>query len=152
MSLQWKMIKAMNNLLWKVITTITMMIVTVTFASSAAEETLQVGEWKGTFLTHEGTRYKIKYNVKYETESEAGSLMIEMINLDLEPTFDFTYRLTDISIENNKLQFKIPKEFEIKECVLTKENDGYIGTCKSSVGDSTETSEITMYPMKKEIE
>ena len=50
-----------------------------------AGENLKQGPWKGTFLTHDGTRYKTEYHVSYVDESKTASVQIKMIYLDLEP-------------------------------------------------------------------
>lgn len=109
-------------------------------------QTLREGEWRGTFLTYDGIRYKIKYDVKYDRDAKEEPLMINMINLDMEPLSEFTYKLENILIDKEKMKFTIRKEFETKECILNKEGVGYVGTCKSSVSDSAEVSEITMHP------
>lgn len=115
----------------------------------AAEETFRIkaGMWKGTFLTHDGTRYKLKYIVSYGKASKKGPVKIKMINTDLEPVSEFTYKLTDIQISNKQLRFKIPQEFETKDCVLDWNDDAYSGTCTSTAGKPEETSEITMVPV-----
>jgi hypothetical protein len=110
---------------------------------TAAQEKLRAGTWKGTFLTHDERLYKIKYIVSYDDKA---SVKIKMINLDLEPESEFTYELSDIKIKNKQLQFKIPKEYETKECTLEKENGSYSGTCISTASTTEETSEITMVP------
>jgi hypothetical protein len=111
-----------------------------------ATEKLREGTWKGTFLTHDGTLYRIKYLVSYDDESQHAPLEIKMINLDLEPMSEFTYALSDIEIKNKQLLFKIPKEFETKLCTLKKKNGTYSGTCISTAGTADEVSEITMVP------
>jgi hypothetical protein len=112
----------------------------------AGDRTLKAGTWKGTFLTHDGTLYKIKYIVRYDEESDDTPLKIKMINLDLEPASEFTYQLSDIDIdiEEKQLQFKIPKEFETKMCTLKQKDNAWSGTCLSNAGDAEETGEITM--------
>lgn len=113
---------------------------------AAAEEKLKAGTWKGTYLTRDGSRYKIKYIVSYGDDKKS-SIKIKMINRDLEPESEFTWELSDIVINKNMLRFKIPKKFETKECILQKtENGGYEGQCRSIAGSNKEVSEITMVP------
>ena len=111
---------------------------------------LKAGVWKGTFLTHDSRLYKMKYIVSYGDETQKAPVKIKMINLDLEPASEFTYKLKDIEIKNKKIQFKITKEFETKECILEKVKGSYSGTCSSTAGDAEEVSEITMVPPKEE--
>ena len=116
----------------------------------AAIDKLKTGVWKGTFLTHDNRLYKVKYIVSYGDEAKKAPLKIKMINLDLEPTSEFTFKLKDIEIKKKKIQFKIPKEFETKECTLEKVKSSYSGTCRSTAGDAEEVSEITMEPPVEE--
>ena len=113
---------------------------------AAAGDKLKAGVWKGTFLTYDNRLDKVKYIVSYGDEAKKTPVKIKMINLDLEPTSEFTYKLKDINIKNKKIKFKIPKEFETKECILEKVKSSYSGTCSSTAGDAEEVSEITMVP------
>ena len=134
------------QLFWKII----MVLVLVIFFQNhaAAGEKLKAGVWKGTFLTHDKRLYKVKYIVSYGDDAKKAPLKIKMINLDLEPASEFTYKLKDIEIKKKKIQFKIPKEFETKECTLEKVKNSYSGTCSSTASDAEEVSEITMEPPK----
>jgi hypothetical protein len=137
-----------KHLLWK----ISMFLILALFFQNeiAAEEKLRTGEWKGAFITYDGMLYKIKYIVSYGDETKKAPVKIKMINLDLEPLSEFTYNLSDIKISDKQLQFKIPMEYETKECTLDKENGSYSGTCRSTTGTTKETSKINMVPSAEE--
>lgn len=114
------------------------------FTNAIADELME-GVWEGTFINTLDKRYKIKYNVRYKNEDDIKTLQIEMINLDLDPMPEYTYQLTDIEVETDKISFKIPDEHDIKECVLTLQEDGkYAGKCLSDKAIDGETSMITM--------
>lgn len=117
---------------------------------ASADQLLVAGDWKGTFLSHDGTRYKIAYRVSYSGDTADEAVNVSMIYLDLEPRSEFTYDLSDIEISKKKLKFKIVKEFETKQCSLKFKKARYSGTCTSSVGNANEVSEITMVPPQPE--
>ena len=137
-----------KHLFWK----ISMFLILALFFQNgiAAEEKLRTGTWKGTFMTYDGMLYKIKYIVSYSNKNKKAPVEIKMINLDLEPSSEFTYKLSDIKISDKQLQFRIPMEYETKECTLDKENGSYSGVCGSTAGTTDETSEITMVPSAEE--
>lgn len=111
---------------------------------------LQEGEWKGTLTNALGKRYKIQYNIRYQGEDERDSFDIEMINLDLEPTPDYTYQLIDIELSDETLRFKIPREYDTRDCILIKQDDSkYSGECQSDKAKDGEFSQISMSPPKK---
>lgn len=114
-----------------------------------AEQRLDAGDWKGSFFSHDGTRYKIAYKVGYSEDDEIEAIKIRMIYLDLEPRSKFTFALSDIEIGSDHLKFKIVKEFETKQCKLKYKNSQYSGTCTSNVGEADEFSKITMIPPPK---
>jgi len=107
-----------------------------------AEEKLKAGKWKGTYIIHDGRKYKIECIVSYVDDPDNEKLQIKMINIDL----DLTYILTDIKLSEEGLAFKIPKEFETKECILKKKEGSYTGNCISDMSTEDEPSEITMKP------
>lgn len=115
----------------------------------AKNSTIKAGEWKGTFLTHDGKLQQIKYTVSHADGSAGQTVKIKLIYTDFEPVFKHTYPLTDIKIGKKKIHFKIPKEHETKACELKKKKkNSYAGTCVSTAGSAEEKSEITMELVK----
>lgn len=117
------------------------------FASVMADD-LKEGEWQGALTNSLGKRYKIKYNIHYNNKDDLKELKIEMIYLDLEPMPDYTYQLTDIKLNNEKLSFNIPREYDSRICTLTKQDDNnYAGMCQSNKAVANEISHISMDPL-----
>ena len=124
---------------------IILILLTTCFNTSANE--LIEGVWEGNFINHLGKRYKIKYNVSYKTKDEKQTLQIEMINLDLEPKPEYTYQLVDINLQDENLEFKIPRKHDTKQCTLSQiEDSKYSGECLSDKARNGETSQISMIP------
>lgn len=115
-------------------------------APVSAAQGLAEGIWKGSLTNALGKRYKIRYNVQYQ-EQDNDSVSILMVNLDLEPTPDYTYQLTDIVLEEGELKFKIPRDHDTRICSLAKLDDqSYSGDCHSDMATEGETSQIIMIP------
>ena len=113
----------------------------------AVADELKEGTWTGAIRSAQGDHYRVKYNVTYENISDQRNLEIKMIYLDLEPTPEYTYQLTDIKLKDGQLSFKIPEKFEIKQCSLNKQKDNTIsGKCQSEKVEEGQTSQIAMVP------
>jgi len=121
------------------------------FGSVMAEK-LKEGEWQGSLVNSLGKRYKLKYIIRYNNEEEGKVLKIELINLDLKPMPKYTYNLADIKQDKNELNFKIPREHDMRKCTLTNQEDGsYTGVCKSTKATEGEESQISMKPVPEPI-
>lgn len=111
-----------------------------------ANPPLTEGIWEGSLTNAQGKRYKINYSVQYPEENRA-EVSIIMVNLDLEPTPDYTYQLTDILVNNKTLSFKIPRDHDTRICNLEKhEDESYSGDCQSDKATEDESSQIVMIP------
>lgn len=112
----------------------------------AAGGKLKSGKWNGYYMDHNGSKYKLKYTVHYDNELAENKLKIEMINLDMQPKG--RYQLQDIEVHDKTLSFKIKHTFDIKSCVLSKDdNCEYAGICQSNVAENDESSHISMIPV-----
>ena len=70
-----------------------------------------------------------------------------MLNLDLEPRPDYTYRLENITLTGDSMAFDIPRKFDTRSCQLSKqENEVFEGSCVSDQSIQGETSKITAKP------
>ena len=118
---------------------------------TAATELAQ-GIWRGSLINNLGKRYEVQYRVSYATADEFDSIKIEMINLDLEPTPDYTYQLREIKLEDGSLSFEIPRKHDVRSCTLKKNNGEYVGECISDKAKEGETSQILMIAPEAETE
>jgi hypothetical protein len=133
-------------------------ILILAFSSNADDElpvlpdVLQEGGWSGMYTNESGSRrYKVNYQISYIVEDEKNKLQIEMVNLDLEPRPDFTYQLIDINLNNEEINFKIPRKHDIKSCALKKQEDSsYKGECHSDEAKKDKFSQISMVPPTEE--
>ena len=116
------------------------------FTNLSLAQSLAEGVWQGSLTNALGKRYTIIYNIEYHNESQVLPDIV-MINMDLEPTPDFTYVLQDIELNEQFLNFKIPRNHDNRICKLQKQQDqSYSGTCQSDMATQGETSEIMMSP------
>lgn len=120
--------------------------------ATAADVLPEKGEWQGKLVPYDSTELeKIVYQVGRSADTD--KLTIKMINMTLEPRSEFTYELYDIEIVDNNLKFKIPKEFEIEDCLLEYVDDNtYSGTCTSNAGAVNELSILTMIRPKPKLQ
>ena len=122
---------------------------TMTSIQAFAQQ-LIAGVWQGSFTNALGKRYEIYYSIEY-SQNEQNQPSITMINMDLEPTPDYTYLLTDILLQENNLSFKIPRVHDTRICNLTRQDDdSYSGQCQSDKAVEGETSLIIMLPPENE--
>lgn len=113
--------------------------------SNAIADELKEGKWEGTFTDHIGNSYNYEYNIIYIKTDGQKTLQIEAVNLDLEPKPDFTYQLEDINVKDQTIIFKIPDEYDTKQCTLVKQQEhNYSGKCQSDKAPPGELSTITM--------
>jgi hypothetical protein len=113
--------------------------------NSEPTEQIQMGKWSGKLFDKMTNLYNLAFFVKFDQEK----LAITMINLDLDPTPDYTYKLKNINLKQDSLTFSIPDEYDKQDCLLEKEGDDFIGYCQSTDNESGEKSKLTMVPPPK---
>ena len=119
--------------------------------TSGTGQSLTEGTWQGSLTNPLGKRYDISYTIEYEEETRPP--VIVMVNMDLEPTPDFTYVLKDIELTEQGISFKIPRAHDTRICSLQKQQDlSYSGECQSDMATQGESSQIVMTPPPSELE
>ncbi|WP_114325842.1 hypothetical protein [Candidatus Colwellia aromaticivorans] len=113
--------------------------------NSEPTEQIQMGEWSGKLFDRMTNLYNLAFIVKFDQEE----LAITMINLDLDPTPEYTYKLKNINLKHDSLSFSIPDEYDKQDCMLEKEGNDFIGYCQSTDNESSKKSKLTMVPPPK---
>jgi len=114
---------------------------------------LCAGTWTGyrdIVMDGRDTRYRMEFEVSFPTETPLAP-SIRMFNQELEDEHSrpITDTFSEISLEEDTLRFKIPREHEVITCALGHDaSDGaYAGTCQSDQGEGAESlSAIRMVP------
>jgi hypothetical protein len=118
--------------------------------SSVTLAEITAGHWNGSLINNLDKRYDIKYIVSYEDADDLNSIQIKMVNLDLEPTPDYTYQLEAISFVDDVLTFKIPREHDVHLCELKFDDEEFVGKCSSNKAKGGEVNQISMIPILPE--
>jgi hypothetical protein len=116
--------------------------------NSERTEQIQMGEWSGKLFDRMTNLYDLAFIVKFDQEE----LAITMINLDLNPTPEYTYELKNINLKQDSLSFSIHDDYDKQDCMLEKEGGDFIGYCQSTDNETGKKSKLTMVPPPKQNE